>query len=203
MTAIKNNNIEIEGKILNIDPVGIAKLLLGLGASFVASLHYKRYVFELPSPDQKRWLRLRTDGAKTTLAVKEISDNTIIGTKEWEVSVSDMGTVLIILEKLGLQPKSIQENFRIAFIYEGTEVSLDFWPGLDPYLEIESLDSSGVYSTAHKLGFDGKSVTGKNTKELYSDAGVHLEMIANLKFTSLPAALTELMGMFEVKGVDQ
>ena len=49
---------------------------------------------------KNRSVRLRTDGQKTKLTVKEITKATVDGVYEWETVVDDFETTLIMLEKM-------------------------------------------------------------------------------------------------------
>ena len=43
-----------------------------------------------PPIDPKKWIRLRTNGVKSTITIKEIINNQVIdGTKELEVEISE------------------------------------------------------------------------------------------------------------------
>ena len=118
--------IEYEAKILNIDENELRDTLQHIGAEKIGEYHYARYVFDTIPADKGRWVRLRTDGTDTSLTVKEISDDTITGTSEWEVRVDNFETALEIVQKMGLTPKGYQENKRELYNINGAEVSLDY-----------------------------------------------------------------------------
>lgn len=118
----------------------------------------------------------------TSLTVKEISDDTITGTSEWEVNVDNFETTLEIIKKMGLTPKGYQENKRELYILNGVEVSIDFWPKLRPYLEIEGENESSVVSIAKMLGYSKDDLDSRNTKALYQDIGIELDGVKELKF---------------------
>lgn len=51
--------------------------------------------------DPHKWIRLRTDGEKSTLTIKHIiQPDAIDGVQEWEVEVSDFQQTHFILEQL-------------------------------------------------------------------------------------------------------
>ena len=67
---------EYEARILDIDKNILEKRLTELGAKKEADFDYRRRVYNFnPSTDHK-WIRLRTDGKKTTLTIKKIEDFT-------------------------------------------------------------------------------------------------------------------------------
>ena len=62
--------IEIEGRIPNINPEEVKAKLLAIGAKPLGFYNFRRYVFDPAIGAPHRWLRLRTDGNKTTLSKK-------------------------------------------------------------------------------------------------------------------------------------
>lgn len=177
-----NDNTEYEGKVLNIDPEQIKKKLESAGATKGKTYSFRRYILDTIPSKKGKWVRLRTDGIKTTLCVKEISSNSIDGTSEWEVDVSNIDTTLEILRKIGLEPRSYQENTRDEYFLDKGVVSIDTWPMLNPYIEIESKSTSDVISIANKLGYSEADLTGDNTEELYRKIGIDLQEVKDLKF---------------------
>lgn len=65
------------------------KKLESSGAKKVADFNYKRRIYNFNLAINGKWIRLRTDGKNTTLTIKEIKSNTIDGTEEIEIQVSD------------------------------------------------------------------------------------------------------------------
>jgi predicted adenylyl cyclase CyaB len=177
-----NCDIEYEGKILNIDVKSIREKLKKLGAVKKADYNFKRYVFDVIPKSENRWVRLRSDGISSTLTVKEIDSNLIDGTSEWEVGVTDLQTTLTILEKIGIKPRGYQENTREEYKLDDIDVSIDCWPKLAPYLEIEAKNVEQVEKMAIKLGYTKDDIIGENTSELYKDIGIDLKKMAELKF---------------------
>lgn len=76
---------EYEVRVLEIDKEKLITRLENLGAKKVADFEYKRRVYNFNPPTDKKWIRLRTDGRKTTLTIKEIKSLEIDGTKEIEI----------------------------------------------------------------------------------------------------------------------
>ncbi len=177
-----SNDIEYEGKVLNIDIPDIQDKLKKLGATKQRSYAFRRYILDTIPAKKGRWVRLRTDGNNTTLCVKEIASNAIDGTSEWEVEVSDIDTTLKILNKIGLEPRSYQENTREEYKLEDSLISIDTWPKLKPYIEIEAANTELVIATAKQLGFDEDDLTGDNTEYLYQQVGIDLQKIKDLRF---------------------
>lgn len=177
-----STNIEYEAKILNVSSSKIKKKLKDLGATKVGDYNFRRYVFDTIPQTAAKWVRLRSNGSTTTLAVKEIMSNDIDGTKEWEVVVSDIDTTLVILEKIGITHRSYQENLRTEYLLDGVEVSIDSWPDLNPYLEIEGKNVKEVLDIAAKLGYSEADLTSANTEELYKSIGIDVKTVKKLAF---------------------
>ena len=89
---------------------------------------------------------------------------------------------LEILTRIGIKPKGYQENKRIAYSLNNCQITLDFWPKIPTYLEIEGKNEEEVYKCAKKLAIDKKEITGINTTKIYKKYGIDLDRIENLKF---------------------
>lgn len=176
------SSIEYEAKILNINKEFARERLKEAGAVKTSNYTFRRYVFDTIPAVPNRWVRLRSDGQATTLAIKEINSDAIDGTDEWEVSVSDIDQTLRILEKIGIMPRGYQENTREEYDLDSAQVSIDCWPGLDPYLEIEASSTKEVIRVAKLLGYTSQQLTAENTEALYKNIGVNLKKTARLTF---------------------
>ena len=62
---------EFEVRVLDINKEELIKKLEKLNATKVADFEYKRRVFNFNPPTDNKWIRLRTDGNKTTLTIKK------------------------------------------------------------------------------------------------------------------------------------
>lgn len=174
---------EIEGRILNINKEEMNKTLISLGAKKVGEYDFKRFVFDTIPEQKGRWVRLRTDGQKSTLTVKEIiKDNSVDGTEEWEVGVSDFNKTLIILEKIGIKPRSYQESRRTEYEFMEAKLSIDTWPIIGTLLEIEAPEESIIHSILSKLGFSSKDLDVSGIDAIYQKNGIDLSKVKNLTF---------------------
>ena len=183
---MNNNHVEYEGRVLNVNKDAVRRKLVNLGAELVAKKDYRRYVFNTIPATKDRWIRLRTDGQKTKLTVKEMTKATVDGVQEWETVVDDFETTLIMREKMGLKPKGYQENRRELYNLNGVKLSIDEWPGLKPLLEIEGHSKDEVYDMLNKLGLNNANFTANSISQIYLDElGIDLDAVAELKFDSL------------------
>ncbi|MGW6619611.1 class IV adenylate cyclase [Nocardia sp. NPDC055002] len=174
--------IEHEAKILDIDPDTIERHILDKGGHKFGERFMRRYVYDVTPGVDGKWIRLRDDGKRTTLAVKEITSDAIDGTHEVEVSVDDFAATNALLEMMGFSAKSYQETKRTSYTLDGAELELDSWPGIPPYLEIEAATKADVIRVAELLGYTEADLTGENTIKIYARHGIDLNMIRELRF---------------------
>lgn len=173
---------EFEVKILDINVEAIKKKLESLGAKKIMDRNMRRYVYDIGQKGSNKWIRLRDQGDKTTLTIKEIHNDEIDGTKEAEVTVADFDKTNIILIKLGFQPKAYQENKRISYELDGVQIEIDFWPKIPPYLEIEGKNAEEIERVVKKLGFNMSQTTSINTDYVYEKYGLNIYDYKELKF---------------------
>lgn len=173
---------EYEAKILNINPEIIKERLLSLGGKHLADRDMRRYVYDFNPVEPNSWIRLRFDGIKAQLTIKEIQHKGITGTKELEVDVADFDTMNEILQRLGYKPRSYQENRRESYELNGVAVEIDYWPKLSPYIEIEASSEAEVIEITEKLGYKESDLNHDNTDDLYNKQGIDLSSITELKF---------------------
>lgn len=100
------------------------------------------------------FLRIRDEGDKTTATFKQFDSHSLTGAKELAIDVSDFDTTLAILKQFNLEPRTVQESRRETWKYKTTEVVIDEWPWIPPYIEIEGDSEAAVESAAAELGFD-------------------------------------------------
>ncbi len=176
--------IEYEIKLLGINPDKIRNMLLDRGATKGELLSFRRVIFDTIPLDNNAWVRLRTDGSHTTLTYKKTVSSSINGTEEIEISVDNFDHTRELLERSGLSSRNYQENKRELFYWQDCEISIDTWPMLDPYLEIESKDTESVEKCL--AGFSGyyTETTTDSTDKLYSHIGLDIKDMPELKFSS-------------------
>jgi adenylate cyclase class 2 len=76
----QKSQIEHEAKVLGVDTKAITKKLKSIGAKEKSTVLHRRYVFNTIPFNENKWLRLRSDGKKHTITIKQIDDDTITGT---------------------------------------------------------------------------------------------------------------------------
>lgn len=162
---------EIEVKFLHVDHNQIRKKLEALGARCVQPMRLMRRTL-IDYPDGRfqknpvlQLLRVRDEGDKVTITYKYRGKNRY--SEETETTAGSYETMISLLESIGLKAYSVQESKREAWQYKNTEVVLDEWPWLDPYIEIEGESEADIQHVAAELGFDWSEAKLGNVDTAY------------------------------------
>ncbi|MFB7459310.1 class IV adenylate cyclase [Streptomyces sp. NPDC056188] len=165
---------EYEAKFLAIDVAGLQAKLTSLGAvQALPRTLLTRKIFESDALDEGAWLRLRDEGTRSTLTLKQVTDATTIdGTTEIETEVTDLHAMADILRGVGLTEVRYQENYREEWRLGEVAFDFDTWPDLSTFLEIEGPDEASVRQAAALLGLDYSEARFGSVDEIYkSEAG--------------------------------
>ena len=178
---------EREVTILDINTSDFIKKLEDLGAVKNGEFLQRRYVFDFSPVDPNKWIRLRTNGTKTTLTTKEIVDrNSIDGTNELEIIVDDFDKTHELLNQLGYIARNYQENYRRIYLLNGTEISIDSWPLIPTYAEIEGKTNQDVEDVLKLLDVDKEKVTTFDVESIYRVIyGIDIMKVKELKFEGI------------------
>ncbi len=175
-------SIEYEAKIFNIKPPEFREKIKHLGAKKAGSYNFRRHVFDTIPAQENKWVRLRTNGRETTITCKEIVSDGIDGVTEKEIVVDDFEKALELLEAIGLKSRGYQENTREEYALDDTQITIDHWPRLEPYAEIEGKNTADVFEVIEKLGFSKHDAVYQNTEELYKTIGIDIKKVKDLRF---------------------
>ena len=176
-------NTEYEIRVLEVDIEEIVTKLETLGATKVGDWEQKRYVYDFNPKRENQWIRLRTNGKKTTLTYKNVEKDTVDGTKELEIEVDDFEKTNEMLEVLGYKSKGYQENKRIRYMLNDVEIDIDSWPKIPTYMEIEGKDEKEVNETLKLLNVPEEKVTALNCEDIYKKVyNIDIDKIVNLVF---------------------
>lgn len=177
---------EFEVKILDIDVEEIKKKLEESGAKKVAERMMRRYIYDIEMDecrkDCTKWIRLRDDGDKITMTLKEVHNDKIDGTKELEINVDDFEGIHQFLENIGFPYTTYQENRRISYILDGVEIEIDFWPMIPAYLEIEGKSAEDVQKAVKLLGYGMSQTTSIRVGQVFKKYGIDIHDFKELKF---------------------
>lgn len=181
---------EYEIAILDIDKEEILKKLKQLGATFDSENYQKRYTYNIDTEFKERFIRLRTNGIKTTLTIKDKSAPKEIGSvKELEFEVQDFCLANEFLETLGYHHTLYQENKKTIYKLNNVEVSIEEWPMIPPYIEIEGQNKEDVEQMIDILQVNKSKLTLDKVSEIYNHYGINLNDYPHLDFSSKPKLL--------------
>ena len=175
----KMENIEYEVRVLEIDREEIIKKLEQLGAKKVKDVIQRRYVYDFNPVQKHKYIRVRTDGIKTTLTIKHVEKDTVDGTKELEITIDDFEKANEILNELGYKPKGYQESKRLEYELDGVKFDIDRWPLIPEFMEIEGNNPEEIYKMVERLGIEKERVITSGAYEHYGYDSTQLE---NLSF---------------------
>jgi adenylate cyclase class 2 len=188
---------EYEAKFLKIDKAQLQKTLKRLGAKLIHPERLmRRAIFDrLAYPQIKPYdyVRVRDEGHLVRLSTKiharkggKISDQ-----KELETTIGNFDTALKILAILGYKPIRYQETLRETWRYQGTEITIDTWPGLEPLTEIEACSEKQVKQVSETLGFNWNqkvitSITEVFANKYHLTEAQTLEKLSSITFNHNP-----------------
>lgn len=75
---------------------------------------------------------------------------------------------------------------RIAYDYKNTEIVIDKWPKLDPYIEIEGPSKEEIDEVVLMLGYHLEDAIVINTDDVYKEVGIDIysDEYKDLSFSS-------------------
>lgn len=174
--------LEIETKILNSDMKLLRDSLKENKATFIGNYFFRRWVYDIsPGNEDVRFVRIRTDGITSTLTYKFRDGPGLSNTEEIETSVSDFDKAAEIFSKL-LSRKFYQESKRELYKLGGAQISIDQWPMIKPYIEIEAKSEGAVRKAIDLLGIKGIELGNVGVVAVYKFYGLNLHKYKILKF---------------------
>lgn len=195
----KNNNdyTEFEAKFYPVNKEEYRKKLLSIGAKLVIP---ERKMIRIVADDRVNpamaksgYVRIRDEGNVVRLSLKITAEigGVLSDQKEIDVEVSDFEKTKKIFEAIGTVFNRRQETLREEWEYKKSQITIDTWPGLDIYSEIESDSEEKVKEIADELGFDWEKKMINPAAEVYAkvyglDIEEVLNKISNITFENNP-----------------
>ena len=183
---------EIEVKFLDIDPQAMEAKLTAIGATKVGEYLYRIDNYDYPDLRLDKaggWIRVRDEGERIAMAFKQRLGITShdgsandTGMEEIEFEVSDFDKACEFLRAIGMQRKVFQEKKRIRYTKDGVEFDLDFWPLLEPYLEIEAKSWEDVDLVTKELGLNSEERKICSANQLLKIYGINTEEYWTINF---------------------
>ncbi len=150
-------DIEFEATFPNVDKDQVREWLKKVGAKLIRpEFMQRRVVFNLPKGHEITggWLRIRDEGDKITMSLKVVDGDKIEDQKEIYLTVSDFAQAESLLTTIGCVRKAYQESRRELWNLDEVDITIDEWPFLEPFVEVEGKSKEAVERVSKKLGFD-------------------------------------------------
>lgn len=114
------------------------------------------------------------------MSLKIVDGTKIENQKETQIKVDNFEQAVNLLENIGCEKKAFQESKRELWELDGVEITIDEWPFLEPFVEIEGSSEETVKTVSEKLGFDYKKAKFCTVDVLYSEKyGISEDRIDN------------------------
>ncbi len=164
-------NTEIEAKWLDIDSKKFREKLNEVGATLVhAEVLMRRKNFDYPDKRLMKvggWIRVRDEGDKITLSYKQLNDRSLHGTQEVEVTVDNFNRTCELLTDIGLEAYTYQETKRESWELSGADITIDTWPWIPTFVEIEGSSEKLVHTVAGKLDLNWERAVHGSVETVY------------------------------------
>lgn len=184
--------LEIEATFLEINKDELRAKLRAAGAKLVQpEILMRRIVFDI---SKHAFARVRDEGNRIVLTYKNHHNNTLTGTEEINVEVSDYDDTIAILKASGLHAKSDEDSYRESWELDGVEIDIDTWPWIPSYVEIEGATPTAVEAISAKLGFNMQNAIIGSVDEVYklyydvTNDDINFGL-PEIKFTDAPAKI--------------
>lgn len=191
-----NIETEFESKFFPVNKEGFRKKLKKLGAVLkIPERKMKRIVADRRANPQLKhgYIRVRDEGNLIRLSVKEMAkeSGSLSDQKEADIIVSDFDKTVQIIESCGIKFNRFQETLREEWEFKGAQVTIDTWPFLDSFCEVESDSEEKVKEIAEKIGFDWNKKIITATPEIYArvyklNIEEVLDKVSNITFKKNP-----------------
>jgi adenylate cyclase, class 2 len=171
--------LEIETKIIDINPTALRKRFRLKRLRFEGREKLMRWVFTTSNnKNGLEFVRVRTNGKKSTLTYKSRKSDakSLRNTEEIETTVEDFSNTANIISKL-IKNGKYYENIRETYRYKGMEITINKWPDIPAYLEIEGPSTKSIRKAIKGLGVTGKEIGNVGIMNVYKYYGKELHHI--------------------------
>jgi adenylate cyclase class 2 len=164
--------IEYEATFPDIKKDDARKFLTQANATLIRpEFLQKRIVMELPKGHEVKggFVRVRDEGDKITLTYKFVGGQKIEDQKEVLVVVDDFDTTVELLSSIGCTAQAYEESKRELWSCDGVEITIDDWPFLFSYIEVEGKSEGEVKRVSEKLGLKWENAKFCTAGTLYKE----------------------------------
>jgi adenylate cyclase class 2 len=148
--------IEYEATFPSVEKEDARKRLKSAGAQLIRpEFLQKRIVLGLPPGHEVKggFVRVRDEGDKITLTFKIVGGEKITDQKETLVIVNDFDETVELLKAIGCVPQTYEESKRELWSLDDVEITIDDWPFLGSFIEVEGKSEDEVKQVSINLGF--------------------------------------------------
>jgi len=187
---------EIEAKFYPVDKEQIRSKLKKIGAKLVSPERMmRRTIFDKHANPaiMADYIRIRDEGGQIRLSAKihARKGGQVTDQKELDILVSNYEETVELLKLSGLIMSAYQETLRETWTFRSTEIVIDTWPGLEPYIEIEAESEEELKKVAELLGqpWEKRRITSiiEVFSEVYSLTNKEvLNKLAFITFNNIP-----------------
>ena len=172
---------EIETKLIDFDEKE-AEGILEKKAVKVSDRIQRRWVFGINDGKDgiDEFIRIRTDGVKTTLAYKYRKGTGLSNTEEIETEISDFDVAADIFKKI-LPNCRYQENRRITYTYKSAEITVNYWPMVQPVIEIEAQQEDIINNIIAELGITATNKGNVGMARICAEKGIDIRAYKELR----------------------
>lgn len=170
-------NNEIEASFLDIDKDSYRAKLEAAGAECIKpEIMMRRTVFD---SGPHSFARVRDEGDKIVMTYKSFEDeDSIMGVKEVNLIVNNYDDAVKFIAGCGLEQKAVQETYRETWVLDGVEITIDTWPWIPTYTEIEGPSEEAVWSVAERLGLKKEDAMFGAVDKIYNHYyGVDMDIV--------------------------
>jgi adenylate cyclase class 2 len=166
---------EIEAKILEVDTEELRQKLEDIGAIKVFEEQVKSefYDFEDGRIEENGQIRLRTIGDNSFVTRKiDVDDERAKVKEEIEFDVENPDEVRKFLKSIGLEKIETGEKKRAKWQKNSVEYVIDWYPGIQPLLEIEAPSHQKLEEAFEELGYSFEETLDWGSSRVYKHYGV-------------------------------
>lgn len=169
--------------IPNIDIEDARRRLEESGAVMEKERHIQKHiVFNMPAERMIKgsWMRVREEADRVTMSLKIIDGEAISDQKEYFFVAQNTKDACDFLGMIGAEEKARHEKWREIWLLAECEVTIDEWPFLEPFIEVEGPDEDAVRKAVELLGYEYADCRVCAVDKLYSEKyGISEDIIDN------------------------
>lgn len=149
--------VEYEATYENINKDEMRERLKSAGAELVRPQfhrHNKNFHFPPTIGVKGGWIRVRDEAGHITMSLKIVDGEGIERQKELKLEIDNFDAAVEMLEIMGCTVRAQQESLREIWKLHDVDITLDEWPFLEPFVEIEGMSEQAVKEVSELLQFD-------------------------------------------------